>query len=78
LAYPNPTSGNISLRLVTNYYPKEMEVYIYDLSGNTVAHFNSPNPSEINLTQFNLEPGVYFLRCTEGTYDARMRIVYLK
>jgi hypothetical protein len=78
LAYPNPTSGNISLRLVTNYYPEDMEVYIYDLSGNTVAHFNSSNPSEIDLTQYNLEPGVYFLRCTEGTYDARIRVVYLK
>jgi hypothetical protein len=76
--YPNPTYGDISIRLTSAYFSNNMDVYIYDTAGHIVARFSSSNPAVIDLTRFNIAQGVYFIRCTSGIYDARMRIVFLK
>jgi hypothetical protein len=78
LAYPNPSSGNISLRLATGIYVSSMDVRIYNIAGHMVTRFVSQNPAVIDLNQYNLEAGVYFIRCTSGIYDARIQIVFLK
>ncbi len=61
--YPNPTSGNVSIRSIGDVFNAEAVVYVADISGRMIARTNanfSAN-STIQLNTGDLTTGIYFV-----------------
>jgi hypothetical protein len=63
LLYPNPTSGNVNLKLLDEVLGNEVTIYISDLSGRTVLSQTETvfGNSAIQLRTNQLESGVYMV-----------------
>jgi PKD repeat protein len=77
--YPNPTTGNASIKFnVLN--PQTIQLELVDILGNRI-HKNTADYKagsyKMNLTDFkaNLNAGLYFIKCTIESYTETIRVV---
>ena len=77
--YPNPTTGNASIKFnVLN--PQSIQLELVDILGNRI-HKNTADYKtgsyKMNLTDFkaNLNVGFYFIKCTIESYTETIRVV---
>ncbi len=63
LLYPNPTSGNVNLKLLDEVLGNDVTIYISDLSGRTVLSQTETvfGNNAIQLRTNQLESGVYMV-----------------
>ena len=59
---PNPFSNTTRIKYSLSEDVQAASVYIYDLQGNQVIHFNilSPGDGEVDILGSSLQPGMYF------------------
>ena len=77
--YPNPSTGNASIKFnVLN--PQTIQLELVDILGNRI-HKNTADYKagsyKVNLTDFkaNLNAGLYFIKCTIGSYTETIRVI---
>jgi hypothetical protein len=74
--YPNPTTGLISIRLITEEVTNRIDLLLFDLTGKQVRHATTGNPGIMDLS--GLPAGLYILKVNSSKYSARLRIILLK
>ena len=77
--YPNPSTGNAAIKFnVLN--PQTIQLELIDILGNRI-HKNTDDYKagsyKMNLSNFkaNLNAGLYFIKCTIGSYTETIRVV---
>ncbi len=60
--FPNPTSGQVSLRINGAYSGGNVNLMLYNLSGALVYSTQINSDFELDLNGFNIDPGMYILR----------------
>jgi hypothetical protein len=63
--YPNPVITQFNIKINTSAIPKQVQVRVTDLMGNTVI--NTKNPGDnIRVNAYNLMPGAYIVEVTDS------------
>jgi hypothetical protein len=63
--YPNPSNGQIQVKLPESMDSKNAPIYIKDVMGRTVRSLTSEHQTELSLNLTDLQKGMYLLS-TEG------------
>ncbi|WP_295715779.1 T9SS type A sorting domain-containing protein, partial [Mucilaginibacter sp.] len=64
--YPNPVITQFNIKINASTIPKQVQVRVTDLMGNTVI--NSKNPGDnIKVNAYNLIPGAYIVEVTDSS-----------
>jgi hypothetical protein len=74
--FPNPTTGNISLKL--KGFDSDVSLSIYDLEGRLVhsEQYNHRGEGHVKNIDFNgFSDGVYFLRATDGQHSVNEKVI---
>ena len=62
IVYPNPTSGQLNIRLEGNKKSLTEEIDLFDVSGSLIKRIKLNNDSfEVNVSLEDISTGVYFL-----------------
>jgi hypothetical protein len=77
-AYPNPTSGPLTLTLISPDEPEVMNVQIISVTGKVLYTATIPNPGMIDMAAINLPAGIYFIKSDKLPLKSAQRIVLLK
>jgi hypothetical protein len=64
--YPNPVITQFSIKINTPAIPKQVQVRVTDLMGNTVINTKNPGDS-IRVNAYNLLPGGYIVEVTDSS-----------
>ena len=72
--FPNPASNNFTV-YIHNYDFKPYNIELADYLGRTVLNMNNQVIKEANINTSKIEPGMYFLRITEGSSVSIKKIV---
>lgn len=77
---PNPTEGNCYIKLA-NFQPGQIEISIYDLSGRLISKTAGISESgdecyQLDLKQYNLKSGIYFIQISSTTASLTGKIIY--
>ena len=61
--YPNPTSGNVSIRTVGEIFNAQAVIYVADITGRIVSQQNAnfAGNNTVKITTNNLTTGIYFV-----------------
>ncbi len=61
--FPNPSSGNVYLRMVSDSFKGTVTMHVADISGRTVVHeqYNLESSNMIQLDANLFTPGMYFV-----------------
>jgi hypothetical protein len=74
--YPNPTTGLISIRLITDEVTDRIDLMLFDLTGKQIKHTTTGNPGMLDMS--GLPAGLYILSVNSSKYSTRIRIILLK
>lgn len=74
--YPNPTSNNIKIAFYNQY--SNIKVDILSLNGNLLYTENFSCETEVELTNLNLENGIYLINCTCDSNQISNQLLILK
>ncbi len=77
-AYPNPTTGLITVRMITDEDIDIIELIISDITGKRVKSVTIGNPGMIDLAGLGLPAGIYFLRANSPESSKGLRIIFLR
>ena len=72
IIYPNPTDGNFSIDLITNY--NDIVIKINDLIGRDIVTRYYDQGQQFNLN-LNNQPGIYFLTIIAQDKKAVFRVI---
>lgn len=73
--YPNPTSGEIKIDLTTEDLGGQIEMTLFDVTGNQIYSVTTGTSAFFNLKNLGLAPGSYTLRVKSQCSISRMRII---
>ncbi len=73
--YPNPTKGEVTVRLITNDEIYQARILLYDLTGKLVLDTTIGNPGMFDLNETGLPGGIYIMNVTAPGYSTRTRII---
>jgi hypothetical protein len=80
--YPNPNNGIFTVRIETGVTAKaNASIQIFDMNGRMVSNFTAQNNSGLisqNISNSNLNNGVYTVRYTVGTVTSAIKMVVQK
>ena len=74
--FPNPTTGVISVHLITEEITNWFEMTLIDLAGKQVRKTTMGNPGMYDLS--GLPAGIYILKASSAKYSARSRIILIQ
>jgi len=80
--YPIPTLGNLNIEFISNYFDNTT-LEIYNSSGNLVNSSKLEsviglNSLSINLNEFGIQQGTYFIVIRNKYFNIRKRFIFLK
>jgi len=76
IVFPNPTTGLISIRLITEEVTNRIDLMLFDLTGKQIKHITTGNPGMLDMS--GLPAGLYILNVNSTKYSTRIRIILLK
>jgi len=82
VVYPNPTSGQFTIHLMTNEEADEevssMDLMIFSTTGKIIKHATIGNPGLFDLSDSGLPAGVYIVKVSTLNYSARTAVILTK
>jgi hypothetical protein len=78
VAYPNPTTGLMTVQLLTDEEVSSMDLMLFTVTGKMVKHSTIGNPGLIDLSSLSLPAGVYIVKVTSSKYSARIPVILTK
>ncbi len=78
LVYPNPSTGPVTLRLISDKEINQVRITLYNLSGKPVYETIVGNPGMFDLNEKGLAAGVYIMNVAAEGYNSRIRIILIK
>jgi len=77
IVYPNPSTGNIWLKLLNENLPCDVELYLYNFIGKKLEQRKLTISSTVQISLNSLNPGIYFVRMVKGELTGVAKIVKL-
>jgi hypothetical protein len=77
-AYPNPTTGIVTLQLATDEEVSKMDLMVYSITGKLIRSITIGNPGLVDLTSFGLPAGVYICKVSTPKYSSRTTVILTK
>ncbi|HUV01010.1 MAG TPA: CotH kinase family protein [Bacteroidales bacterium] len=78
IAYPNPTTGILTIRFAAEEVISNIELILTDITGKRVKYLSTGNPGMVDLASSGLPAGIYILHLNSSKYKARLRIILLR
>jgi hypothetical protein len=77
-AWPNPTTGTVTLQLSTDEEVIKMDLMVFTITGKLIRRITIGNPGLIDLTSFGLPAGVYICKVSTPKYSSRTAVILTK
>ncbi|HBH49161.1 MAG TPA: hypothetical protein DDX98_11000, partial [Bacteroidales bacterium] len=74
--YPNPTTRFLNIELSENRGKGMISFDLYSLNGNLIASWKTENYSQIDLGEFDIQHGVYFMKIQSTSKLILKKIIY--
>ncbi|MGB8491945.1 MAG: CotH kinase family protein [Bacteroidales bacterium] len=78
IIYPNPTTGIVTVQLITEDAGNNLEIDIFTITGRLIRQVSTGNPGLIDLSDPNLPSGVYILNVRSGSFRSRIPVILKK
>ena len=78
IVYPNPTSGLITVHLLSDEELTSMDLIIYSTTGREILKTTIGNPGLLDLSASGLSAGVYIIKVSSLNYSSRTRVILTK
>jgi len=78
VVYPNPTTGLITVQLVTDEEVSNMDLVVFTSTGRIVSKVKIGNPGLVDLSAQVLPAGFYILKASSSKYSARKAVILTK
>lgn len=76
LVYPNPTSGQVMIQMIETQKGENVNVKLYNLGGTLLYSDQLFNDFDINLSNLDIDPGLYILRIESLNGVETYKLVY--
>lgn len=76
--YPNPSTGPVTLRLISDKEINQVRITLFNLSGKPVYETIVGNPGMFDLNEKGLAAGMYIMNVSAEGYNSRIRIILVK
>ncbi|MDX9812553.1 MAG: lamin tail domain-containing protein, partial [Bacteroidales bacterium] len=76
--YPNPSTGPVTLRLISDREINQVRITLFNLSGKPVYETIIGNPGMFDLNEKGLAAGMYIMNVAAEGYNSRIRIILVK
>ena len=76
VVYPNPTSGLITIQLISD--DETMDLSIYSTTGRIIKHAKIGNPGLFDFSASGLPAGVYIIKVNSLKYSSRTMVIVTK
>lgn len=78
IAYPNPTTGLINIR-INSYDPESLfTIILSDMTGRIAGRIDTGRESVVDLRRFNAKPGAYILTIRSGRLTRKLRLIIVR
>ncbi|SRX54256.1 VPS10 domain-containing protein [Aequorivita sp. CIP111184] len=71
--FPNPTSEMVTVSLKNSF--GKTSLIVYDAMGRSVKQFNFENKREIQFSVENFQPGIYYLKISDGKMQTTKKLI---
>jgi hypothetical protein len=78
MAYPNPTKGLLTLRLITEEEINQIELLLFNMTGKLLKKATIGNPGMLDLAAYDLPAGIYILKANTQHFSTRLRIILVR
>ncbi|MGF1532706.1 MAG: T9SS type A sorting domain-containing protein [Bernardetiaceae bacterium] len=73
--FPNPTTGDITIRLDERFVAKTVNVSIFNVQGQRMESLDTETTNSVKLDLGTLPAGLYFVQLSAGSDMARIKVV---